>query len=124
LSGNRRDEIVRQLAPLTAELLFLRRSDEAASLIRENDVFRVALLSASLSEKEWWEFWGVLSLLNPRPAILVHAREATFLLWSGVIELGGYDVIVEPFSDEELQSAVLRAAKSFEEGSMNGSLRD
>jgi hypothetical protein len=33
---------------------------------------------------------------------LVYAREATFQLWSGVLELGGYDVIVEPFSDNDL----------------------
>jgi PleD family two-component response regulator len=121
---DRRDEIVRQLAPFTAEFLFLQRSDEAAVLIHEDEVFQVALLPASLSDNEWWELWGTLPLLNPRPAILVYAREATFLLWSGVIELGGHDVIVEPFSDEELQSAVLRAAKSFEEGSRNDSLRD
>ena len=38
--------------------------------------------------------------------------------------MGGYDVIVEPFSDEELQDAVLRAAKSFEERPPNGSPRE
>src|SRR5690349_248844 len=104
---DRRDEIVPQLAPFTAEFLFLQRSDGAAVLIHEDEVFQVALLPASLSDNDWWELWGALSLFNPRPAILVYAREATFLLWSGVIELGGHDVIVEPFSDEELQSAVL-----------------
>jgi hypothetical protein len=62
----------------------------------------------------------VLGLLNRLPAILVYAREATFQLWSGVLESGGYDVIVEPISDEELQGAVLRAAKSFEERNSNG----
>jgi hypothetical protein len=29
--------------------------------------------------------------------------------------MGGYDVIVEPFTDHELQAAVVRAAKSFQE---------
>jgi hypothetical protein len=63
----------------------------------------------------------VLTLLNARPAILVYAREATFQLWSGVLELGGNDVIVEPFSDSDLQDAVLGAAKSF--GKVRGSCR-
>ncbi len=40
---------------------------------------------------------------------------ATFKLWSGVLEMGGYDVIVEPFTEEELQRAVTRAAQSFVE---------
>ena len=111
---NRRAEIARQLAPFKAELLFVGRSAEAVA-IHEDDVFEVALLPACLSGTAWWELWGTLALLSRRPAILVYAREATFQLWSGVLELGGYDVIVEPFSDEELQGAVLRAAMSFGE---------
>jgi hypothetical protein len=30
--------------------------------------------------------------------------------------MGGFDVIVEPFTDKELQGAVLRAARSFKLG--------
>ena len=118
---DRRAEIARQLAPLKPDLLFLERLAKAEFVIREDDVFQVALLPASCSDTDWWELWGVLALLNPRPAILVYAREATFLLWSGVLELGGYDVIADPFSDETLQGAVLGAAKSFEERRLNGS---
>lgn len=121
---SRRGEISRQLAALNADVLFVARSVEAATLMHEGDVFQVALLPASLSDTDWWELWGVLANLNARPALLVYAREASFHLWSGVLELGGYDVIVEPFSDEELQDAVLRAAKSFEERPPNGSLRE
>jgi hypothetical protein len=61
-----------------------------------------------------------LALLNARPAILVYAREATFQLCSRVLELGGYDVIVEHFSDSDLQDAALRAAKSFEQRTADG----
>jgi hypothetical protein len=118
---DRRAEIARQLAPLKPDILFLERFSEAQRAIREDGVFQVALLPASLCDTDWWELWGVLALLNPRPAILVYAREVTFLLWSGVLELGGYDVIVDPFSDEALQNVVLGAAKSFEERRANGS---
>ena len=116
----RRAEIARQLAPLNANLLFVRHSADASAAIRENDVFQVALLPANLTDTDWWELWGALALLNARPAILVYAREATFQLWSGVLEAGGYDVIVEPFSDSDLQNAVLRAAKSFEQRADDG----
>jgi CheY-like chemotaxis protein len=118
--ASRRGEFSHQLRALSANVLFVARSVEAATVVREGDLFQVALLPASLSDTDWWELWGVLALMNPRPALLVYAREASFQLWSGVLELGGYDVIVEPFSDEELQDAVLRAAKSFEERPPNG----
>jgi hypothetical protein len=117
---DRRAEIARQLAALKPDILFLERLAEAQFAIRDDDVFQVALLPASLCDTDWWELWGVLALLNPRPAILVYAREVTFLLWSGVLELGGYDVIVDPFSDEALQNVVLGASKSFEERRANG----
>jgi len=112
---DRRAEIARQLAPLKAELLFVSRSAEAAVAIREDEVFQVALLPVSLCDTDWWELWGGLALLIQRPAILVYTSKVTFQLWSGVLDSGGYELIVEPFSDEELQGAVLRAAKSFEE---------
>lgn len=122
--ASRRDEFNRQLTALSANVLFVTRSVEATNLIREGDLFQVALLPANLPDTDWWELWGVLALLYPRPAILVYAREASFQLWSGVLELGGYDVIVEPFSDDQLQDAVLRAAKSFDERPPNGYLRE
>jgi DNA-binding response OmpR family regulator len=120
VAPERRNEIARQLSQLHAQLLFVGRAGTTSEAIREDDVFQVALLPATLSDTDWWELWGVLGLLTRRPAILVYARQATFQLWSGVLESGGYDVIVEPFSDEELQGAVLRAAKSFEESNSNG----
>ena len=49
---------------------------------------------------------------------------ATFQFWSGVLEVGGYDVIVEPLTDDELQGAVLRAARSFGERRSHDSTRE
>ena len=77
--------------------------------------YHVALLPAALPDSGWWSLWGEMALLNPRPEILVYAQTASFQLWSGVLEVGGYDVIVEPLSDDELQQAVTRAARSFAE---------
>jgi hypothetical protein len=100
---------------LKAELIFAEPSGHTDYPIKEQDVFQVAILPGTLPDTAWWKLGGVLGLLNPRPAILVYAREATFQLWSGVLESGGYDIVVDPFSEEELQGAVLRAAKSFRE---------
>jgi PleD family two-component response regulator len=118
--AERRREIARQLLPLHAHLVFVNSSGQTEETIYDDEVFQVAILPASLSDTAWWNFWGVLGLLSRRPAILVYAREATFQLWSGVLESGGYDVIVEPFSDVEIRSAVLQAAQDFEERLSSG----
>ncbi len=112
-------ELRRQLAPLGATLIFIERAAELSYITRGQASYHVALLPAALPDADWWALWGSISLLNPRPALLVYAHTANFQLWSGVLEAGGYDVIVEPFTDREIQGAVIRAAASFEERRQN-----
>jgi len=113
VSGEMGATLSRQLAPLGVSLVRIGRAGEISRLISSGDMFSVAILPVTLSSAEWWAIWGELCLLNPRPAILVYARTATFELWTSVLDLGGYDIIVEPFSERGIQEAVLRAAQSF-----------
>jgi DNA-binding NtrC family response regulator len=114
-SAEMQRDLRRQLAPLGVTLVFIERAAELSYITRARASFHVALLPAALPDADWWALWGSISLLNPRPALLVYAHTANFRLWSGVLEAGGYDVIVEPFTDREIQGAVLRAAESFED---------
>ena len=113
VSEEMRATIARQLLPLNVRIVGVAKAAEIAHLVGEGDVFEVAILPAALPNAEWWALWGELSLLHPRPAILVYARAATFELWTSVLDLGGYDIVVEPFSDHEIRAAVRRAAQSF-----------
>jgi DNA-binding response OmpR family regulator len=108
-------QIRRQLASVGVIVDFVSRAVEVSQLALSRRSYQVALLPAVLPDNGWWSLWGEITLLNPRPEILVYAHKATFELWSGVLEIGGYDVIVEPFTEEELRRAVTRAARSFEE---------
>ena len=110
-----RERIRRQLAPLGVTIDFISRAAEVSHLALGQTSYQVALLPAALPDNGWWSLWGQIALLNPRPEILVYAHTASFQLWSDVLEVGGYDVIVEPLDDKELQSAVSRAARSFAE---------
>jgi DNA-binding NtrC family response regulator len=107
-------QIRRQLASLGVAIDFITKAAEVSHIALSQNSYHVALLPAVLPDNGWWSLWGEIALLNPRPEILVYTHAATFQLWSGVLEIGGYDVIEEPFTEEELQSAVTRAADSFE----------
>jgi PleD family two-component response regulator len=124
MPAERRGDITRQLLPLNAQLVFADPSGRTEEPIKEDDIFQVAILPGMLADTDWWKLWGVLGLLKKRPAILVYAREASFQLWSGVLESGGYDVLVEPFSDSEIRTAVRRAAESFDDQLSNELLSD
>jgi len=108
-------KVLRQLTSLDICPVFVNRADELSHFVRNGEIYQVALLPASLPDMDWWTIWGELALLDQKPAILVYTHTASFQLWSGVLEAGGYDVIVEPFTLEKLKEAVLRAAKSFEQ---------
>jgi DNA-binding NtrC family response regulator len=109
----RQGQIRRQLAPLGVTIDFISKAAELSHLALSHTSYHVALLPAALPDNGWWSLWGEMALLNPRPEILVYAHTASFQLWSGVLEVGGYDVIVEPLTDDELRQAVTRAANSF-----------
>jgi hypothetical protein len=104
-----------QLAPIGVTIDFIGNAMELSQEALRRSLYHVALLPAALPDNGWWSLWGEITLLYPRPEILVYAQTASFQLWSGVLEVGGYDVIIEPFTEEEIQSAVLRAAGSFKE---------
>jgi DNA-binding NtrC family response regulator len=108
-------QIRRQLAPLGVTIDFVSKAAEVSHLLLNRAPYQVALLPAVLPDNGWWSLWGEIAVLNSRPEVLVYAHCASFRLWSGVLEMGGYDVIVEPFTDDELQQAVTRAARSFAE---------
>ena len=96
--------------------VFVSRAEELGHLVRNGEVYEVALLPAALPEGiDWWTIWGELAHLTQRPAILVYAQSANFHLWAEVLDAGGYDVVAEPFTRETLRDAVLRAAWSFDQ---------
>ena len=103
--------------PLDVRIERVAKAGEIARLVGEGDIFNVAIFPGTLPNADWWALWGELCLLNPRPAILVYARAATFELWTSVLDLGGYDVIVEPFSELEIQEASCAQRKVSETGS-------
>jgi hypothetical protein len=112
VSDETRTAVARQLQPLDPVIEYINKAGEIAHLVSAGGIFDVAILPA-MPCIDWWALWGEICLLTPSPAILVYARAATFELWTGVLDLGGYDLIVEPFSDHEIQQAVLLAAQSF-----------
>ena len=124
VSDEMRTRIAHQLESLNARIECVAKAAEISRLVSEGNIFEVAILPAALPNAEWWALWGELSLLHPRPAILVYARVATFELWTSVLDLGGYDIVVEPFSDHEIQEAVRRAAQSFRDQLEGDALED
>jgi FixJ family two-component response regulator len=87
-------------------------ADDFAQRSREM-IYAVALIPASLPTPEWWALWGLLSTMEPQPSILVYTRSSDFQMWSGVLEAGGFDVVVAPFTEAKLKKAIESAKDYF-----------
>jgi len=125
VSSDFEEKIQRHLRSPDMSPVFVSRAEEFGHLVRNGEVYEVALLPAALPEGiDWWTIWGELAHLTWRPAILVYAQSANFHLWAEVLDAGGYDVLAEPFTRETLREAVLRAAWSFEQKREMGSDED
>ncbi len=111
------DKIRRRLSSLGMSPVLVSRAAELGRFVRGREIYKVVLLPAVLPDSDWWAIWGELALLDRKPSILVYAQTASFELWSGVLEAGGYDVIVEPFTDEKLKKAVAHATECYDERS-------
>lgn len=113
VAAEAQDKIRRQILSYGMIPVLVSSAVQLASHIRDGEAYHVVLLPASLPNTEdWWAIWGDVAMLSPKPAILVYAHSATFQLWSGVLEAGAYDLIVEPLTDEKLREALLRAAEN------------
>jgi hypothetical protein len=76
--------------------------------------YAVVLLPADdLASHEWWSLWGAVSLLDPRPSILVYSLKSDFRIWAGVLAAGGFDVITAPFTQEKFSHALHSAEDDF-----------
>lgn len=69
------------------------------------------------SEARGWNWKRVLRDLHRRshpPALVVTSRLADDALWSEVLNLGGYDVLVRPLATEEVERVVAAARRQFD----------
>jgi two-component system, NtrC family, response regulator HydG len=62
-----------------------------------------AVLSESfLTDGDWEDVLAELMLFSPAPPLVVVSRHADHRLWAEVLSLGGYDLLMAPFDENEL----------------------
>jgi hypothetical protein len=87
--------------------------EEFVRLARETQYSVVLLPADDLPSHHWCSLWGVVSLLNPRPSILVYTLQNDSKIWASVLAAGGYDVITAPFTHEKVGQLIESAEDCF-----------
>ncbi|HWB86006.1 MAG TPA: response regulator [Bryobacteraceae bacterium] len=80
-------------------------ADKLEDVIRKVSHFRphIVLCERDLSETTWQDvLTNVIRMPDP-PPLIVTSRLADECLWAEVLNLGGYDVLVKPFRNDEVR---------------------
>ena len=79
------------------------------------DAFRrtsppIVICDRALPDGDWRQLWDILAREPRPPMFIVTSRLADDALWAEVLNLGGYDLLLQPFRTEEVIRMVHAAA--------------
>jgi len=85
----------------------------AAASLRNNHV-QIVLSGTGGKSWTWKGLLHDLRKLTPPPVLIVTSRTADEYLWAEVLNLGGFDVLAQPFDPNEVERVLVAARRRFE----------
>jgi DNA-binding response OmpR family regulator len=85
----------------------------ATECLRRHPV-QVVIAKSDMPDGSWREMLDHLRCLVRPPLLIVTSRIADEHLWAEVLNLGGYDVLAEPFERDEMVRVVASARRHFD----------
>ena len=84
----------------------------ALSYLRRNPV-HVVIADAGIPQRNWKEILESVGSLKPAPLLIVTSRTADDHLWAEVLNMGGFDVLAQPFDRVEVERVLASARRRF-----------
>jgi DNA-binding response OmpR family regulator len=89
--------------------LFEARDRRRAMQCLEHNPVHVVLAESDLPNWNWKKVLNDIRRLSPPPQLIVTSRTADDYLWAEVLNIGGYDVLPQPFERDEVERVVASA---------------
>jgi DNA-binding NtrC family response regulator len=86
---------------------------EALALLRDHSI-RVLLSERDHADGNWEELLNATARLPAPPKLIVFSRLADESLWAEVLNMGGFDVLMTPFEQEEVLRVTFAAWSRWE----------
>jgi DNA-binding response OmpR family regulator len=84
----------------------------ATQCLRRHPV-QVVITRSDMPDGNWQEMLDHLRHLARPPLLIVTSRTADEHLWAEVLNIGGYDVLAQPFEREEMVRVIASACRHF-----------
>jgi DNA-binding response OmpR family regulator len=92
----------------------LEASDRRGAMqVLENEQVEVVIAESALPNWNWKKILADLRRLAEPPQLIVSSRTADDYLWAEVLNIGGYDVLPQPFERDEVERVVAAARRQF-----------
>lgn len=85
---------------------------EVARILRQRRV-PVIICDRSLADGDWRDILHSIASLPSAPRLIVTAADADDVLWADVLNRGGYDVLAQPFREQEVIRVVASAFRQW-----------
>src|SRR3954454_13236898 len=89
--------------------LYVAKDRRHAMQLLERHSIQVVIAESDLPNWNWKKVLNDLRRLAQPPQLVVASRTADDYLWSEVLNLGGYDVLPQPFERDEVERVVASA---------------
>ena len=86
--------------------LYRARNRQGASRVLRRMHVRVVITDRDLPQGDWRDLLADLTSLEEPPMLVVTSRLADDSLWAEVLNMGGYDVLAQPFDSEEVTRVI------------------
>jgi DNA-binding NtrC family response regulator len=83
---------------------------EARRILETPQQVQVVLTDTALPDGDWRRVLEIVLRACPNIEVVVCSRLGDYKLWMDVLELGGYDVLIEPYQHEDVKRIVGTAA--------------
>lgn len=87
-------------------------AESALKFLRSQRI-QVVITDSDLPQWPWKKALEDLRRISPPPQLIVTSRTADDYLWSEVLNLGGYDVLSQPFQRDEIERVVASAGRRY-----------
>jgi two-component system phosphoglycerate transport system response regulator PgtA len=112
-SNNREASDLQALLSAHAEITQIRDTASLCALL-ENSSFDVALCSWAIDDDLWDLVLSKISSVQPELPVIVFSSNGGVREWAQVLEAGAFDLLVSPFQQSVLLSALEQATASHE----------
>ena len=112
MPSQRREKLLRLLGHHGLDVSLASTSMEARQKLMRPHSYELLLVDAELPGGSWQDFLPLLVSSSPPCEMVVCSRAGDERLWAEVIQCGGFDLIAEPYEQQEVIRIVRSALDS------------